>query len=389
MERAYAVLANDPPDADLAILADGLSSLYLMTGHSEKATRLNEKALDIAEALSLPEVLSRALNTKATIQSTGHTEEALALFEHALKLALDNGLQSLSTFRAYNNLADAYCRRDRYRDAYPLLRDLLALARKVGDRVFELATVTELTNVLTQLGEWDEATELASSLAESELHEAGGELLALMMFAETYVHRGQLQESQKLISTFERMAASDDKQERGTYLAARACLQRGMGNFRGALSDAEEAMVVTLKVFGPRHQAVKSALVEAVESAFALGDHAKVRELVVWIDGLRPGDRPPYLRAQSARFRARLGSVDDPGLVEPAFTEAAEVFTQIGMPFWLAVTQLEHAEWLMANGVDAEAGRLLSEATQTFERLQARPWLDRARQSAPVAGIAS
>ena len=45
------------------------------------------------------------------------------------------------------------------------------------------------------------------------------------------------------------------------------------------------------------------------------------------------------------------------------------------MPFWLAVTQLEHAE-LLGGGEDA--GRLLAEARETFERLEAVPWLERA-----------
>jgi class 3 adenylate cyclase/tetratricopeptide (TPR) repeat protein len=388
MERAYSVLADDPPDADLAVLAESLGGLHIFVGNSERAMLLNERALDISEALWLPEVLSRALNTKAMLQSTRHAEEALALYAHALKLALDNGLHA-TTFRAYNNLADEYTRRDRYRDGLPLLRDLLALARKAGDRVYELSAVTELTYVLMQLGEWDEATELASSILESELNEAGGELLSLMTFAETYVHRGQLQESQKLISMFGRMAVSEDRQERSAYLAARACLMRAMGKGAEALSDAEAAMDAGLNVFGVRHQAVKSAIVEAVESAFSLGDYAKVRELVVWMEGLRPGERPLYLTAQAARFRARLGSIGDPGTVEPAFMDAAETFTQIGMPFWLAVTQLEHAEWLRAHGKDTEAARLLADSARTFERLQARPWLDRARSSAPVAGVAS
>ncbi len=388
MERAYAVLAGDPPDADLAMLANMLGTLHFMVGDREKAIRLNDIGLDIAEALWLPEALSRALNTKASIQSAEHPEEALALFEHALKLALSNDLQSAAS-RAYNNLADAYCRRDRYRDALPLLRDLLALARKVGDRVYEESTLTELAYVLMQVGEWDEAIEMASSIPESALYEAGGELMSLMTFAETYVHRGQLPASQQLISVFERMSASDDIQERSVYLAARAVLQRAMGRVADALADAEAALDAGLKAFGPQHQAPKSAVVEALEAAFALGDHAKVRELVAWIDGLRPGERPPYLQGQAARFRARLGISGDPAAVELGFTEAAEMFTLIGMPFWLAVTQLEHAQWMMGMGEDAEAGSLLREATQTFERLQARPWLERARHAAPAAGVAS
>ena len=46
--------------------------------------------------------------------------------------------------------------------------------------------------------------------------------------------------------------------------------------------------------------------------------------------------------------------------------------------FWHAVTQVEHAEWLVAQDRASEAGPLLAEAQETFERLEARPWLERA-----------
>jgi predicted ATPase/class 3 adenylate cyclase len=389
MERAYAVLANDPPDADLALLADALGVRNFFMGDREKATTLNGKALDIAEALWLPEVLSLALNTRATIvRRAGHSEEALALLEHSLRLALDNDLPS-AAFRAYNNLADAYSGRDRYRDALPLLRDLLALARKVGDRVYERSTIAELTHVLMRLGEWDEATQLASSIADTGLPEWGGESVSLLTFAETYVHRGQLEEFQKLMSIFERMAVSDDMQERGVYLAARACLHRARGNFDDSAADADEAISSGVMVAGAQQQSVKTAFVEAVESAFSLGDLDKVQELIAWVDGLNPGERPPYLGAEAARFRARLGGTGDPAAVESAFREAEESFSKIGLAFSFAVTELEHAEWLIASGGDAKAGPMLADATHTFERLQARPWLDRAMQSAPTAVVVS
>jgi hypothetical protein len=52
--------------------------------------------------------------------------------------------------------------------------------------------------------------------------------------------------------------------------------------------------------------------------------------------------------------------------------------------FYLAVTELEHAEWLTAQGRGDEAQPLLAEARQTFEQLQATPWLERAAQIAPA-----
>ena len=47
------------------------------------------------------------------------------------------------------------------------------------------------------------------------------------------------------------------------------------------------------------------------------------------------------------------------------------------MPFWLAVALLEYGEWLAPRDRAVEADPLLSEARRIFERLRARPWLDR------------
>jgi len=44
------------------------------------------------------------------------------------------------------------------------------------------------------------------------------------------------------------------------------------------------------------------------------------------------------------------------------------------------VTQLEHGEWLAGQGRRDEAEPLLAEARETFERLEAAPWLERAAQ---------
>jgi hypothetical protein len=50
--------------------------------------------------------------------------------------------------------------------------------------------------------------------------------------------------------------------------------------------------------------------------------------------------------------------------------------------FHVAVTQLEHAEWLTAQQRADDAEPLLAEARQTFEQLQATPWLERTTQAA-------
>jgi len=63
--------------------------------------------------------------------------------------------------------------------------------------------------------------------------------------------------------------------------------------------------------------------------------------------------------------------------VEARYHSSAVAFREIGMRFWLAVTLLEHGEWLTAGGRADDADTLLSEARGIFERLKARPWLER------------
>ncbi len=104
-----------------------------------------------------------------------------------------------------------------------------------------------------------------------------------------------------------------------------------------------------------------------------------------------PGLTPPYLRAHSARFEARLAAAqNEHELAYPSFEAAVQAFRDLGLPFQLAITLLEQSEWLIGRGRGAEAEQRLEEAKAIFERLQARPWLDRvARAVAPVEEVAT
>src|SRR5256885_7076316 len=53
---------------------------------------------------------------------------------------------------------------------------------------------------------------------------------------------------------------------------------------------------------------------------------------------------------------------------------------ELEAPFHLAVVQLEHVEWLTTQSREDEAEPLLAEARETFERLGAKPWLERIAQ---------
>ncbi len=100
------------------------------------------------------------------------------------------------------------------------------------------------------------------------------------------------------------------------------------------------------------------------------------------VESLRPGERPPLLEAHANRFRAK--STGD----EARFKTATNLFRDLSLEFWLAVTLLEHGELLTGQGKPEVAEPLLAEARKIFERLGAAPWLERLDVvSPPRAGV--
>jgi hypothetical protein len=139
---------------------------------------------------------------------------------------------------------------------------------------------------------------------------------------------------------------------------------------------------------GYTQEYVKESLVIALEAALELHDLHRVEQLLATIDGLPPGTRTQSLEAVSLRFHGRLAEVTGDPDAERFFKRAAGLYRELGIPFYLACTELDHARWLAANGRNGEADELLAEAREIFERLGAQPWLERADQ-AQAAGDAA
>jgi class 3 adenylate cyclase/tetratricopeptide (TPR) repeat protein len=375
MERAFAVISADEPDEDLALLAARLSFGYWYSGDLERAAERAELALDIAEAHAYPAALALALRAKTGIvHSRGHGEEASALLKRALEIALAHELDEAST--CFFWLSDRCFQRDEYVDAIGYLDEALALTRKRGDRPGEWSVLAERTYPLVMLGRWDEAQIVINEFTPEQI-DAGGLLLSMLQSAvEIHVQRGELDEARRVLSLFSRLEESTDTQELSSYLGCRAALRRAEGQLRDALADGEAAIEAGRAAFGISSQSSKQGIVEALEAAFALDESTKIEELLALVEDVPVGTRPPYLDAQAKRFRARQGG--DPS----GYEAAAERFRDLSLPLWLAVTLLERAEWLAAQGRAAEAESHLDEAREIFERLEARPWLERVTAAA-------
>ncbi|OMI35257.1 LuxR family transcriptional regulator [Streptomyces sparsogenes DSM 40356] len=95
----------------------------------------------------------------------------------------------------------------------------------------------------------------------------------------------------------------------------------------------------------------------------------------------------PRLRALLSRARGLLAQPDHPDAAERHFRAALADPVLEHWPFEGAQTLLDLAEWLRRRRRVAEARAPLTEALETFRRLGARPWIDRARAEARAAGL--
>ena len=181
-----------------------------------------------------------------------------------------------------------------------------------------------------------------------------------------------------MLTSTEAVRDSDHPETRATYPAVEARILRAEGRHAEALAAARRALGV-LGDIDVTSTYIKYALAEAIEAALALGDLDAADELLAIPEALKPGHLTPLLEANTARLRARVdagrGRHDE---VDGRFRLASARYREFGMVFYDAVAQLEHAEWLAGQGRGDEAEPLRARARETFERLGARPWIERA-----------
>jgi class 3 adenylate cyclase/tetratricopeptide (TPR) repeat protein len=377
LKRAVADLHGEEPDADVAEASAQLGRFLILGDALDEAVPHLELALELAEALALPEVLAQALTSKSTIYTRANRlEESRILLEGALATALTNDLPS-AAIRASNNLAVVFESSDQFAAAVETTAQGILISRRIGDRVWEANFLNGTLSAVSILGRWDEAYARAAE-AEEILPESSQLATMVPVFlCGIDCARGDLETARARLETYAWLNDVDSTQARVQYQLHLAQLLRLEGNARAALDMLEP--VLAMRELGITYLTTKLSFVEALEAAFELGDHARLEELLATIESLRPGERPPMLDAHARRFRAKASGN------EAGFTAAVTRFRDLEMPFWLAMTQLEHAELLSEQGRGAEAEPLLAEAREIFERLEARPWLQRTAALAPEA----
>ena len=378
VEQALETLSSEEPDGDVAEVAGQLGRFLTLSGRPEEALPQLEYALTLAETLDLPEVFVQALISKGTaLGRKGRRDEAEILLAAALERALAADLLSAGQ-RAANNLAYVLETRDAFAESEVVSARGMEIARRIGDRRMEEFIRSGNVSSHIALGHWDEALAVAD-----EFEPTGSSAVQASLVVEVECRRGSIAQARERLGRHPSAFDTGDPQMQTTYAVSEATVLRAEGSARQALETIEQAVPLALSRVGMGFIGTKMLFVEALESAYELGDAPRLEELLNSIEALQPGERSPMLAAHAARFRAKLEP--DASRAAAGFRRAETLFRELGLVFPLAVTQLEHAERLVADGRAADVGPLFEDARATFERLEALPWIERTIEGSAAA----
>jgi tetratricopeptide (TPR) repeat protein len=378
LTEAYNRIAAAEPDWTTAMLAAQIGRMLTLMAQFDEAYPYLERALEVSEALQLPDAFSHALNSKGVaLMARGRYEESTLLLRHALDVALKNQLWA-AAFRAYNNLGVEYYHTDSFRQGLALFADAYEHGRRLGDRSEMARAVSSKLGYLLWLGMWDECLE-----ATRETEEVGHfELVHAPWFAnrfaspvEVLVRRGELDAARAIAERF-KPATSDQPDTVVMSNGTTAWVLHGEGRHAEALEQMLEPWNST--PFHVSHPVGKIAWTLMMECALAAKNLDVAHELLAGVKDRLPGKPAPSILGMQLRYSALLDLARGQAAgVEQRLASAVEIFHGAEIPLHEAESRLDLGEWLIQHDARDRAVANLGAARAIFERLKARPSLER------------
>ena len=357
-----------------------LAGALIFTGNLDDGVAEVERALDLAQALDLPEEKAGASILKGvSLVARDRNDEALMYFEWAIALAQKHGyLQEEMRGRV---CAGDQCMISDLPGAVEHSREGILVAQRRGDRQGEMFLAGNL--VLSQMfaGDWDGAEGVIQHYlgGEADPDRAGSESLWVRV-ALLSALRGQAAEAQDAAQRIRDWDSSADMQSRTVYRAIASVMALSSGDLGQSLEIGASALDDAARL-GIRHEATRVIWPAVMEAALRSGRLREAAELFAIVADRPAGQLPPYLRAEVAHHRARLSEVSGvtEGVAED-FRSAAEELRRLGYPYFLARVLSDHGAWLLRQGRADEARPLIEEAAGILRGLRAAPalsWLER------------
>ena len=380
LTAAVEVLRADP-DADTVRALDQLAALEVFAG-SPDADRLSTEALTLGQALNVdPGTLGSLFVTRGIyLNFAGHRRpQAAAYFREAARLATQAG-DNLALGRALADLADPLAVSDPAA-AVEAARAAAGHFRRVGAPEYLAFAITNLTQALLTLGDWDAAEAELTQAVEADglagyTHLAcyRGWLAAL---------RGDTATAETMLAGLRDLRASEGPQDKAEIsiveaftAAARHQPHDALRHARGALAHAD--------ALGISHEHLRWAWPLAARTTHDLGDTAATGELLALLDACQPGHLAPMQRAERDLARARLAASDGDPAAAASFASAIIGLRELSTPYHLAHGLLDQAGHLTRRDDTEAAQAAIAEARDIARNLRCQPLLDRAAHITPA-----
>jgi class 3 adenylate cyclase/DNA-binding winged helix-turn-helix (wHTH) protein len=372
LDEGLAVAEDDEVQNWLTVLKGNAGLRYVWLGVEDplplaERVAVAEKAVEIAEELGVPELLSQAYRTYGLLQSfAGRWDVTAAIARRDLALA-DQLQPTEQAFALFWNALFLMEIAGEFAEHVPHAVRSLEVARALTPHERMHGTYTVM-NATYHLGRWSEVERAASEHLEEFAKEPGigcvyvrsGAPLAAFVLS----HQGRFDRAAELAATFE---PDPDKLGLADAWLARFHVARG-----DALAGRELAeQIIGRSVYAEENVFEIIAMLEAL---VALEDWDS---LVAFLPEARAFAGALVLvepAADGAEGLARIASGDRVG-AEELLRSALAGFERLGVVFEAALTK----ERLAAVASPAEASRLRQEALTTYEQLGAAPHANRAR----------
>ncbi len=371
LERALDANEAAGDEQGIATVSAQLGRLLFFESRSDDALPHIERALELGERLRLDDVVVEALNTKGLLLQR-RPNESLGLMRQALALAEEANIPR-GAMRAHMNLSYLLFLAGKRDEAERVIERGIALARRRGDRVWELSLTANLVSSYFTTGRWEEVELVIAEMPEEgRLTDDPVQAAMMLAVAEMALHRGELERIPELAAGYAAWDETGYTVAAGIRTWARVLIAQAEGRHDDALSECESVLRDGTHRDDP--EAVAILLERGCESAKHDGDAETLAKLIDLATSISTTVSPSF-EADVRLQRARLAALQ--GEAEPPFGEAVAALRDAEVPFGVATALLEQAEWLDEQGRKDEAAPLLVEAREVFERLRARPSLER------------
>ena len=363
---AYETLGEDGDLTARAELAQAAASAMTHGTNSEAALSWAEVALTFSERLDNPILFLRSLNTRSfALFNLGRHQEAVMLARGCMPLAVEAG--SLREQTEVTLSLSLYSLSDDPHESFVVALESAEIARRAGQRGFELTNLLNAAETAISLGRWSESREI---LAELDTRVLAPRLQnwAHLLRAVLDANLADYSAAQAQLTAAALGMGSEFVAGQTTMLHATAQVHYAAGDFQAAHEIAASA--VALDPMGI-NSSVSIAL--QARAAIARRDVGEVYEALAAANRLRGR----WIGALRVEVQAALAALE--GRTDEAwqlYASAVEAWRSLNCVLDMALTELEQALLL---GRDDPLAENAKEAEDIFTELGAVPLLERLR----------